>query len=124
MLSQRLLASLEEMAMDADEVPETGLSRAVRIIFEEQGEARGEANGRRESLLRVFAARGLTPTKEERALIGVLTDIAVLDHCVQAAVTAASVEAVFARVWRAYRRRTARARSLRRRDVKKPSSRR
>jgi len=126
MLSQQLLASLKEMAMDVDKVPETKASRAFRVFFEKRGEARGEAqgetNGRRESLLRVLAARGLSPTKEERALIAALTDVAVLDRCVQAAVTAASVGAVLASAGTSHRRRAAPARAPKRRAVKKPSS--
>jgi len=126
-LSQQLLASLKEMAMDVDKVPETKASRAFRIFFEKRGEARGEAqgeaNGRRKSLLRVFEARGLSPTKEERALIAALKDVAVLDRCVQAAVTAASVGAVLAGAETSHRRRATPARAPRR-AVKKPSSRR
>ena len=117
MLSQQLLASLKEMTMDADKVPETKASRAFRIFFEE----RGEANGRRESLLRVLAARGLSPTKKEHALIAALTDVAVLDRCVQAAVTAASVRAALASAGTSHRRRAAPVRAARR-AIKKPSS--
>jgi len=124
MLSQQLLASLKEMAMDVDKVPETKASRAFRVFFEKRGEAQGEANGRRESLLRVLAARGLSPTKEERASIAALTDVAALDRCVQAAVTAASVGAVLAGAGTSHRRRAAPSRAPKRRAVKKPSSRR
>jgi hypothetical protein len=124
MLSQQLLVSLKEMAMDVDKVPETKASRAFRVFFEKRGEAQGEANGRRESLLRVLVARGLSPTKEERATIAALTDVAVLDRCVQAAVTAASVGAVFAGAETSHRHRAAPARVAKRRAVKKPSSRR
>jgi hypothetical protein len=124
MLSQQLLASLKETAMDVDKVPETKASRAFRVFFEARGEAQGEANGRRESLLRVLAARGLSPTKGERALIAALTDVAALDRCVEAAVTAASVGAVLASAATSHRRRAAPARAPKRRAVKKPSSRR
>src|SRR5512140_627109 len=51
MLGRQLLASLKEMAMDVDKVPETKASRAFRLLFEKRGEALGEANGRREALL-------------------------------------------------------------------------
>src|SRR3954463_8229006 len=124
MLSQELLASLKEMAMDVDKVPETKASRAFRVFFEKRGEAQGEANGRRESLLRVLAARGLSPTKEERASIAALTDVAMLDRCVQAAVTAASVGEVLASAGTWHRRRAVPARAPKRRAVKKPSTRR
>jgi hypothetical protein len=86
--------------MNAEDVPETKASRAFRLLFEKRGEERGEAqgqvNGWRDALLRVLAARGLSPTTEERELIATLTDIAGLDRCVRAAVTAASVAAVLA----------------------------
>jgi hypothetical protein len=128
MLSQELLASLKEMAMDVDKVPETKASRAFRVFFEKRGaargEAQGEANGRRESLLRVLAARGLSPTQEERASIAALTDVAVLDRCVEAAVTAPSVGAVLAGAGTSHRRRAAPARAPKRRAAKKSSSRR
>ena len=110
--------------MDVDKVPETKASRAFRIFFEERGEAQGEANGRRESLLCVLAARGLSPTQEERATIAALTDVAVLGRCVWEAVTAASVGAVLAGAGISHHRRAAPARSPKRRAVKKPSSRR
>ena len=112
------------MAMDGDKVPETKASRAFRRFFEKRGEAQGEANGRRESLLRVLAARGLSPTNDERALIAALTDVAVLDRCVQAAVTAASVGAVLASAETSHRHRAAPARAAKQRAVKKPSGRR
>jgi hypothetical protein len=128
MLSRQLLASLKEMAMDVDKVPETKASRAFRVFFEKRGaargEAQGEANGRRESLLRVLAARGLSPTQEERASIAALTDVAVLDRCVEAAVTAPSVGAVLAGAGTSHRRRAAPARAPKRRAAKKSSSRR
>ena len=110
MLSQQLLASLKEMAMDVDKVPETKASRAFRVFFEKRGEVQGEANGRRESLLRVLAARGLSPTKDERASIIALTDVAVLDRCIEVAVTAPSVAAVLASAETSHRRRAAPAR--------------
>jgi hypothetical protein len=116
-----LLNALKEMAMDVDKVPETKASRAFRVFLEKRGEAR-EANGRRELLLRVLAARGFSPTKEERASIAALTDAAALDRCVEAAVTAASVGAVLARAGTSHHRRAAPARAPRRRAIKKPST--
>jgi hypothetical protein len=128
MLSQRLLASLKEMAMDVDKVPETKASRAFRLFFEQRGEARGEAQGKaqgkREALLAVIAARGLSPTKDERASIDGLTNPTVLDRCIQAAVTAASVGAVLAGAGASHRRRRAApARAHKPRAVKSPSRR-
>jgi hypothetical protein len=137
MLSQRLMASFKEMTMDADKVPETKASRAFRLWFEQRGEARGEARGKaegeargkvegkREALLAVLAARGFSPTREERTSIAALSDPAVLDHCIQAAVTTASVGAVLAIHGTPRRhRRAAPARARKPRAVKHPSRRR
>jgi hypothetical protein len=124
MLSHQLVASLKEMAMDVDKIPETKASRAFRVFFEKRGEKRGATQGRREVLLNVLATRGLSPTKDERASIAALTDVAVLDRCIEAAVTAASVDVVLACAGVPHRPRTAPARAPRRRVIKKPSSRR
>lgn len=127
LLNQQLAASLKEMAMDVDKIPETKTSRAFRIFLEKRGEAQeaqGRAEGRRDALLRVLATRGLSPTKAERASIAAITDVAALDRCIEAAVTAASVADVLARAVASHRRRTAPARAPRRRASKKPSSRR
>jgi hypothetical protein len=119
-LSEQLLASLKEMAMDVDKVPETKASRAFRLFFEQMGEARAK----RADLLAVLAARGLSPTEEERASIAALTDFAVLDRCIRAAVTAPSVGAVLAGTEPAHRRRAAPARAHKPRAVKLPARRR
>jgi hypothetical protein len=116
MLSQQLLASLEEMAMDVDKIPETKASRAFRQLF--------EARAKRDAVLAVLATRGLSPTEKERASIAALTDLAVLDRCIQAAVTAPSVGAVLAGTGSAHRRRAAPARTHKPRAVKHPSRRR
>ena len=127
MLSQRLLASLKEMAMDVDKIPETKASRAFRLFFEERdearGEARGEAKGKREGLLVVLAARGLSPTTAERATIDALTDLVVLDRCIQAAVTADSVRAALAGAATVRHRRAASPRAPKQRTVKNGSRR-
>ena len=124
MLSQRLLAALKEIAMDADKVPETKASRAFRIFFEQRGEARGKAQGKQEALLAVLAARGFSPSNEARASIAAVTDLAMLDRCIQAAVTAASVAAVLAGAVPSHRRRGASARAPKPRTVKHASRRR
>jgi hypothetical protein len=49
--------------------------------------------GKKEALLAVLAARGLSPSREERAALAALTDLAVLDRCILTAVTADSVRA-------------------------------
>jgi hypothetical protein len=124
MLSQPLLASLKEMAMDVDKVPETKASRAFRLFFEQRGKVQGKAQGKREALLAVLAARGLSPSKAERTRIDALTDLTVLDHCIRAAVTAASVRAVLAGSAMPHRPRAAPARAHKPRAVKTPSRRR
>ena len=132
MLSEPLLASLKEMAMDVDKVPETKASRAFRLFFEQRGEARGKAQGevqgkaqgKREALLAVLAARGLSPTPEERTSIAALTDLAMLDRCIQTAVTAASVGAVLTGAATSARRRAAPGRAHKPRSVKNRSRRR
>lgn len=114
-LSPRLLASLKEMLMDFDKVPETKESRALRLFLE-----RGEARATREALFTVLAARGLSPTKEERTSIATLTDLAVLDRCIRTAVTATSVGAVLTSAGKS-RRRAAPARAHKPRAVKNPA---
>lgn len=129
MLSQRLLASLKEMTMDVDKIPETKASRAFRLFFEQRGEARGEAQGeargKREALLAVLAARGFSPTKAERTSIAALTDLTMLDRCIQRAVTATSVATVLSSAGTSRRRRRAvQAHAPKARAVKHPSRRR
>jgi hypothetical protein len=99
------------MAMDVDKVPETKAWRAFRWFFEELGEARGEVKGRRDALLGVLAARGLSPSRKERAELDELVDVAMLDRCIQAAVTADSVRAALAGAGTTRRRRAASARA-------------
>jgi len=135
MLSQQLAASFKEMAMDIDKIPETKESRALRLFLERRearheargeakGKTKGEVKGRRDALFGVLAARGLSPSKEERTLIDSLTDLAVLDHCIQAAVTAASVGAVLTGASTAHHHRAAPSRAPKPRAVKNPSRRR
>jgi len=123
MLSQQLISSLKEIVMDVDKIPETKASRAFRFFLEERGEERGEAKGKRDALLNVLAARGLSPTKEERTSIDALTDLAALDRCIKTAVTAASVGAVLA-AGRSLGRRAAPSRAHKPRAVKHSTRRR
>ena len=114
--------------MDIDKIPETKASRAFRLFFEQRGEARGKAQGKaqgkREAVLAVLAVRGLSPTKDERMSIAALTDVAVLDRCIQAAVTAASVGAMLTGAGISRRRRAAPTRAHKPRAGKNPSRRR
>ena len=102
--------------MDVDKIPETKASRALRQLF--------AARAKRDAVLAVLATRGFSPTEKERASIAALTDLAVLDRCIQAAVTAPSVGAVLAGTGPSHRRRATAARADRARAVKHPSRRR
>jgi hypothetical protein len=98
-------------------IPETKASRAFWRFFEARAgarvEARGEVKGKKQALLAVLTARGLSPSREERAAIAALTDLAMLDRCIQAAVTADSVRAALAGARATPRRRAAPARASR-----------
>ncbi|MFO0607561.1 MAG: Rpn family recombination-promoting nuclease/putative transposase [Polyangiales bacterium] len=66
------------------------------IQYGKDGEVRGEAKGRRDSLLRVLARRGLAPTDEERARIEACRDVATLERWLDRAVDAPAVRDVIA----------------------------
>jgi len=123
-LNPRLVASFKEMAMDVDKIPETKASRALRLFFEERGKAEGKAQGKREALLAVLATRGLSPTKEERTSLDAITDLTVLDRCIQAAVTTTSVGVMLASAGTSHRDRAASPRAHKPRAVKNRSRRR
>ncbi|XXX80629.1 hypothetical protein WMF30_17890 [Sorangium sp. So ce134] len=107
-LSDAMLASLRELAMDPSKVPETQASRRFRLFFERRGRAEGKIEGKQEALLAVLDARGLPLTAEERAHIEACTVLAELDRWIARAATAASMSEVFApKPARAARRSTA-----------------
>ncbi|AUX31168.1 uncharacterized protein SOCE836_032950 [Sorangium cellulosum] len=95
-LSDAMLASLRELAMDPSKVPETQASRRFRLFFEKRGRAEGKIEGKQEALLAVLDARGLSLTAEERAHIKACTVPAELDRWIARAATAASMSEVFA----------------------------
>ncbi|WP_437335323.1 hypothetical protein [Sorangium sp. So ce394] len=95
-LSDAMVASLKELAMDPSKVPETQASRRFRLFFEKRGRAEGKVEGKQEALLAVLDARGLSLTAEERAHIEACTVPAELDRWIARAVTAASMSEVFA----------------------------
>ncbi|WP_437727459.1 hypothetical protein [Sorangium sp. So ce861] len=99
-LSDAMLASLRELAMDPSKVPETQASRRFRLFFEKRGRAAGKAEGKiegkQEALLAVLDARGLSLTAEERAHVKACTVPAELDRWIARAATAASMSEVFA----------------------------
>ena len=115
--------------MDINKIPETRATRALWRVLDKQGqerealgEARGEARGAMRALFALLAARGLAPTKQERTSIAAVTDLAVLDRCVQMAATATSVAEVLASAGGS-RRRVARSGTPKPR-TSKPKSRR
>ena len=118
MLSEKLLT---EMAMDISKIPETKASRALWRVLEKRGQER-EVQGEARGLLALLAARGLSPTKEERASIAALADLTALDRCIQTAATATSVAEVLASAG-VSRRRVARSGTPKPR-TSKPKSRR
>ena len=89
--------------MDVNQIKETKASRAFRLFFEKRGrelgkaeglaagKAEGLAEGKRSALLAVLAARGLPPTGPEGEQIAALSDLDLLDRCLQAAVTCTTV---------------------------------
>ncbi|XXY48035.1 hypothetical protein WME91_49355 [Sorangium sp. So ce269] len=95
-----MLATLREMAMDPDKIPETAASRRFRLFFEKrgriEGKVEGKVEGKQEALLAVLTARGLPPTDQERLQIASCTSGAELDRWIARAATAASTGGVFA----------------------------
>ncbi|WP_437602398.1 hypothetical protein WMF28_12340 [Sorangium sp. So ce590] len=56
-LSEAMLASLRELAMDPSKAPEAPASRCFRLFFEKRGRAEVKAEGKQEALLAVLDAR-------------------------------------------------------------------
>ncbi len=92
-LSERMLAFLQEVSMDPAKLPESPAFRKFREHFEARGEARGEVR----ALLVILKARGLVPSEQERSLISSCDDVAQLDEWITRAATAQSVADVLAR---------------------------
>ena len=63
---------------------------------EVRGEARGEVRGKALSILTIFAGRGLPVSDAARARILSCTELATLDGWLLRALTAASVDSLFA----------------------------
>jgi hypothetical protein len=105
-LREPLLGYLREIAMNPDQLPETRAARRFRKFFEEQGKAEGKregkaegkregkAEGKREALLKILAARGLSPSAEEGTAIAACSDEATLDQWIVRATSATSVAEV------------------------------
>ena len=115
-LSERMLAFLEEAAMDPSKIPESPrarevrekqdamLARAVETMdpllkahleagAEARGEARGEVRGEARALLTFLTARGFAPSDADRARVLGCRDLATLDRWTRQAVTASSIDA-------------------------------
>ena len=101
-LGEKMLAMLQEAAMDPDKIPEGPAMKLLRLEMEKKIEAGGRAadlakgmvEGRAESVLTVLTARGLVPTEEQKArLLGWgWTDLERLERALRRAVTAGTVE--------------------------------
>lgn len=89
-----LLAYLREIAMNPHQLPETRAARRFRLFFEERGKVEGLVEGKREALLALLEARGLSPSEEERATIVACADAAVLQRWIVQTATARSVAEV------------------------------
>jgi hypothetical protein len=127
MLSDRMLAALEENAMDLSKIPERPALRSLRLLLEgdahakgeaegeakgeARGEAKGEAKGKRSALLIMLKARRLDVSDADRATIEACTDPAKLDQWIERAATAASTRQVLA-AKPATRRRTSRPKAV------------
>jgi hypothetical protein len=89
-LREPLLCYLRDIAMNPQQLPETRAARRYRKLFEEDG----KREGKREALLKILAARGLSLSDEARRMIEVCTETALLDEWIVKAATAASVAEV------------------------------
>ena len=76
-------------------VPRTEFDSPPYYRGKAEGKAEGEAKGKAEAVLRVLAARNLSPTEEQRQAVLTCQDQAQLERWLDAAVTAPSVAALF-----------------------------
>jgi hypothetical protein len=108
LLSARMLAWLEETAMNPDKIPmsEAALKFKAKLKAEglaegrveglAEGLAEGLVRGKKEALLALLEARGLAPTVAEQAAIARCADPAKLGAWILKAATAGSVREVLA----------------------------
>jgi hypothetical protein len=100
-LREPLLRYLKDISMNPDQLPETRAARRFRQLFEEQGKREGKregvVEGKREALLKILAARGLSPSDEARATIDACADAGLLDQWIVQAATAGSLAEVLTR---------------------------
>jgi hypothetical protein len=121
-LSERMLAVLREASMNPDKIPETPAGRKTRLFLEAQGrkrgriegeakgraegeakgraegeakgELKGELKGKRDALLALLKARGLSVSADQRAVVRGCADVAKLDQWIVRAATASSMSEV------------------------------
>ena len=106
-LSEPMLAMLREASMNPDKIPETPAARKTRLFCEAQarkrgriegeakGEMKGELKGKRDAIVALLKARGVSLSAEERALLDDCAERAKLDRWIIRAATAASASEVF-----------------------------
>jgi hypothetical protein len=90
-LSEPMLAWLEEVAIQPDSELESDALRAWMQRIEARGDARGEA----QALLTVLAARGIAVDDQTRELVLACTDTATLGRWIARAATASALSEVF-----------------------------
>jgi hypothetical protein len=93
LLDERMIAWLEEMSMDPAKIPMSPRARRLIALWdqrEDRARNEGIAEGKRDALLAVLAARGLAPTTQEQAAIESCKDPAAFDRWLVKAATATS----------------------------------
>ncbi|MBI5515582.1 MAG: hypothetical protein HY909_17510 [Deltaproteobacteria bacterium] len=95
-LSDAMVASLTESAMNLEDIPESPAARALRLAFETRGAARGKAEGKAEAVLAVLSARGLVATEPQVAAVLGCRDATVLDAWLRAVASVQDVDALLA----------------------------
>lgn len=100
MISDELAEALKVALMNIESIPESPNEKMLREAFEQRFgasiEARGEARGEAKMLLTVLAARGFAVDEATRARVLACTDAARLERWASKAVSAKSLDEVFA----------------------------
>jgi hypothetical protein len=99
LVSEAARTILEEMAMALPDVKNDFLDRLEAEAVAKgmaQGMAQGTASTKAESILRILAARHLAPTEAQRNQVSECTDLGQLDRWFDRALTASTIEQVFA----------------------------
>jgi len=91
-LGEPLLQMFQETLVNLDTMPESPAFRKLHLLLEARGEARGEAR----MVLQVLGLRGFTVDKALRERVMACTDRPTLERWHARAVTAATVDEVFA----------------------------